>query len=100
VSKLLAALALVMTFAQASGALALWDVDFCATSCAGELSDPACPPSADCCACCASVPGARAVGAADVALQPPTFALAFARPLRLPPSGPADVFHVPLPAAA
>jgi hypothetical protein len=59
-----------MTLAQASGALALLDVDFRATSCAGELSDPACPPSADCCACCATAPGARAVGAADVPLQP------------------------------
>jgi hypothetical protein len=100
VSKLLTALALLMTLAQASGALALADVDFCATACAGETREQGCPPSADCCACCATAPSTTIDRPAVRRLDERTRALPSARLERLPLPTVADVFHVPLRAAA
>jgi hypothetical protein len=100
VSKLLVAVALAMTLAQASGALALLDVDFCDASCAGESRDAGCPPTAECCACCAVPPSLRAERAAAPALSARETPLPEARGERPPLPDPVDVFHVPLRAAA
>ena len=100
VSKLLAALALVMLLAQASGALALAGIDACAAPCAGESQDSGCAPTADCCACCAVPPSASSVRPTLSGLAPASAPLPSARVERPPRPAPADVFHVPLLASA
>jgi hypothetical protein len=100
VSKLLAALALVMMLAQSSGALALAGVDACSAPCAGESRDAGCVPAADCCACCAVPPSASTVRPALAGLPPISASLPSERALRPPRPAPADVFHVPLRASA
>jgi hypothetical protein len=103
VGRLLVAIALVMTLAQASGALAFAAVDACTDPCAAqspEAPERGCPPSADCCSCCAAPPATSVARPMLVLLPASSTALAAARSERPPLPKAADVFHVPLASAA
>jgi hypothetical protein len=99
-SRLLAAVALVMCLAQSSGALSLLQIDFCAEPCPVGTQDGGCLPTSECCACCAS-PRSQVGEASPPVPQPSdTVRLSSADPHTLVLTDPNEVFHVPRVAAA
>jgi hypothetical protein len=100
VGRFLVAIALVMTLAQASGTLAFAAIDACSDPCPAESPDQGCPPSSDCCSCCATAPSTTFARPALVWLGAASVPLPAAPAERPPPPAAADVFHVPLAIAA